>query len=71
MDKIIKENMSRTWWALDEVIGEYTKYEGSTSFESLQQIIGLINKYIHIDRFNYINSVISETLTILIYRTWT
>jgi hypothetical protein len=64
MDKIILENKARTWWALDEVIGKDTKYEGSTSFESLQQIIGLINKYTTIDRFNYINNVISESLII-------
>jgi len=64
MDKIILKNKARTWWALDEVIGRDTRYEGSTSFESLQQIIGLINKYEPIEKFNYINNTISETLII-------
>ena len=64
MDKIIKKNISRTWWALDEVIGTDTKYEGNDSVNSLNQIIELLHKYKPIDEFNYINKIISDTLNI-------
>jgi hypothetical protein len=64
MDKIIKENISRTWWALDEVIGKDTKYEGNNSINSLNQIIELLHKYKPIDKFDYINNIISDTLII-------
>ena len=64
MDKIIKENISRTWWALDEVIGRDTQYEGNNSINSLNQIIELLHKYKPIDEFKYINNIISDTLVI-------
>ena len=64
MDKIIKENISRTWWALDEVIGTDTKYEGNNSVNSLNQIIELLYKYKPIGKFDYINKIISDTLVI-------
>ena len=64
MDKIIKKNISRTWWALDEVIGTDTKYEGNDSINSLNQIIELLHKYKPSDEFNYINKIISDTLVI-------
>ena len=67
MDNIIKGNICRTWWALDEVIGKDTDYEGSTSKLSLTQIIVLLEKYntsYHNKDYNFMNDIIRDGLYI-------
>lgn len=67
MDNIIKGNICRTWWALDEVIGKDTKYEGSTAKLSLTQIIVLLEKYntsYHNKDYDFMNDIIRNGLYI-------